>query len=147
LTALRTFTGLEHRFQLVHHADGVRWINDSKATNVGSTVAALTGLHLEGRLHLLLGGDGKGADFSELAELINKSEIFCYCFGQDGRQLAALSAQSQLFDTMEQAIEALRPSLKNGDMVLLSPACASLDQFVSFEKRGEEFTRLAQLSR
>lgn len=147
LTALRTFTGLEHRFQLVHHADGIRWINDSKATNVGSTVAALTGLHLEGRLHLLLGGDGKGADFSELAELINKPEIFCYCFGQDGRQLAALSAQSQLFDTMEQAIEALRPSLKNGDMVLLSPACASLDQFASFEKRGEEFTRLAQLSR
>ena len=145
-TALRTFTGLDHRFQLAHFADGVRWINDSKATNVGSTVAALTGLHLTGALHLLLGGDGKNADFSELQKLINKPYIHCYCFGQDGKQLAALSAQSHLFDTMEQAIEYLRPQLKAGDMVLLSPACASLDQFASFEKRGEEFTRLAKLS-
>lgn len=145
-TALRTFTGLDHRFQLAHFADGVRWINDSKATNVGSTVAALTGLHLTGTLHLLLGGDGKNADFSELQKLINKPYIHCYCFGQDGKQLAALSAQSHLFDTMEQAIEYLRPQLKAGDMVLLSPACASLDQFASFEKRGEEFTRLAKLS-
>ncbi len=145
-TALRTFTGLDHRFQLAHFADGVSWINDSKATNVGSTVAALTGLHLTGTLHLLLGGDGKNADFSELQKLINKPHIHCYCFGQDGKQLAALSAQSHLFDTMEQAIEYLRPQLKAGDMVLLSPACASLDQFASFEKRGEEFTRLAKLS-
>lgn len=145
-TALRTFTGLDHRFQLAHFADGVRWINDSKATNVGSTVAALTGLHLTGTLHLLLGGDGKNADFSELQKLINKPYIHCYCFGQDGKQLAALSAQSHLFDTMEQAIEYLRPQLNAGDMVLLSPACASLDQFASFEKRGEEFTRLAKLS-
>ncbi|WP_386689836.1 UDP-N-acetylmuramoyl-L-alanine--D-glutamate ligase [Lonepinella sp. MS14437] len=143
-TALRTFTGLDHRFQLAHFANGVRWINDSKATNVGSTVAALTGLHLNGKLHLLLGGDGKGADFSELEKLINKPEILCYCFGQDGAELAKLSVQSQLFDTMEQAIQALRPLLKSGDMVLLSPACASLDQFSSFEQRGEQFTRLAQ---
>lgn len=144
--ALRHFSGLEHRFQLAHIAHGVRWVNDSKATNVGSTVAALTGLHVAGTLHLLLGGDGKGADFSELASLINQPNIFCYCFGQDGKQLAALSAQSQLFETMAQAIESLRPRLRAGDMVLLSPACASLDQFPSFEKRGEEFTRLAQLS-
>ncbi|WP_439238591.1 UDP-N-acetylmuramoyl-L-alanine--D-glutamate ligase [Lonepinella sp. BR2919] len=143
-TALRTFTGLDHRFQLAHFANGVRWINDSKATNVGSTVAALTGLHLNGKLHLLLGGDGKGADFCELEKLINKPDILCYCFGQDGAELAKLSAQSQLFDTMEQAIQALRPLLKSGDMVLLSPACASLDQFSSFEQRGEQFTRLAQ---
>ena len=146
LTALRTFNGLEHRFQSVHFANGVRWINDSKATNVGSTVAALTGLYIEGRLHLLLGGDGKGADFSELEKLINKPDIFCYCFGQDGKQLAELSRQSRLFDTMEQAVEALRPLLQAGDLVLLSPACASLDQFVSFEKRGEAFVRLAKLS-
>ena len=145
-TALREFGGLEHRFQLAHMADGVRWINDSKATNVGSTVAALTDLQVKGKLHLLLGGDGKGADFSELATLINQPHIFCYCFGQDGKQLAALSSQSQLFDTMEQAIAAIRPQLQAGDMVLLSPACASLDQFPCFEARGDEFTRLAQLS-
>ncbi|MDU8924109.1 UDP-N-acetylmuramoyl-L-alanine--D-glutamate ligase [Pasteurellaceae bacterium LIM206] len=144
--ALRGFGGLDHRFQLVHFADGVRWINDSKATNVGSTVAALTGLQVAGKLHLLLGGDGKGADFSELEKLINKPEIFCYCFGRDGAALAGLSSQSELFDNMEQAINAIRPRLQAGDMVLLSPACASLDQFASFEKRGEEFTRLAQLA-
>lgn len=146
LTALRSFNGLDHRFQLAHIANGVRWINDSKATNVGSTVAALTGLQVDGKLHLLLGGDGKGADFSELANLINQPHIICYCFGKDGDKLAKLTAQSQLFETMQQAIEALRPTLKLGDMVLLSPACASLDQFTSFEKRGEEFTKLAQLS-
>ncbi|OOF44147.1 UDP-N-acetylmuramoyl-L-alanine--D-glutamate ligase [Rodentibacter trehalosifermentans] len=145
-TALRQFKGLDHRFQLVHQANGVRWINDSKATNVGSTVAALTGLFVEGKLHLLLGGDGKGADFSELATLINQPNIICYCFGRDGALLAKLSSQSRLFDTMEQAVECLRPTLKDGDIVLLSPACASLDQFASFEKRGEEFTRLAKLS-
>lgn len=145
-TVLRQFKGLDHRFQLAHQAHGVRWVNDSKATNVGSTVAALEGLTVEGKLHLLLGGDGKGADFSELATLINRPNIICYCFGRDGAQLAALSPQSHLFDTMEQAVEFLRPALSAGDMVLLSPACASLDQFASFEKRGEEFTRLAKLS-
>ena len=145
-TALRQFKGLDHRFQLAHQANGVRWINDSKATNVGSTVAALAGLYVEGTLHLLLGGDGKGADFSELADLINQPYISTYCFGRDGKQLAALSSQSHLFETMEQAISFLRPHLKAGDMVLLSPACASLDQFASFEKRGEEFTRLAKLA-
>ena len=145
-TALREFGGLEHRFQVAHMAHGVRWINDSKATNVGSTVAALTGLQVAGKLYLLLGGDGKGADFSTLATLINQPHIYCYCFGQDGKQLAALSSQSQLFDTMEQAIAVIRPQLQAGDMVLLSPACASLDQFPCFEARGEAFTRLAQLS-
>ncbi|HDR1343835.1 TPA: UDP-N-acetylmuramoyl-L-alanine--D-glutamate ligase [Pasteurella multocida] len=144
--ALCGFNGLDHRFQLAHFAHGVRWVNDSKATNVGSTVAALTGLQLNGTLHLLLGGDGKGADFSELASLINQPNIICYCFGQDGEQLAALSPRSQRFSTMEEAINALRPTLSAGDMVLLSPACASLDQFSSFEQRGDEFTRLAKLS-
>ncbi|PJG85568.1 UDP-N-acetylmuramoyl-L-alanine--D-glutamate ligase [Conservatibacter flavescens] len=146
LTALREFGGLAHRFQLAHEANGVSWINDSKATNVGSTVAALNGLQVAGKLYLLLGGDGKGADFSELAALINESHIYCYCFGRDGKQLAELSAQSQLFDTMEQAIDAIRPRLEVGDMVLLSPACASLDQFSSFEQRGEIFTHLAKCS-
>lgn len=144
--ALREFNGLDHRFQLAHFAHGVRWVNDSKATNVGSTVAALTGLQLNGTLHLLLGGDGKGADFSELASLISQPNIICYCFGQDGEQLAALSPRSQRFSTMEEAINALRPTLSAGDMVLLSPACASLDQFSSFEQRGDEFTRLAKVS-
>ncbi|MFC0309778.1 UDP-N-acetylmuramoyl-L-alanine--D-glutamate ligase [Gallibacterium trehalosifermentans] len=142
--ALKNFAGLDHRFQTVHEENGVRWVNDSKATNVGSTQAALNGLEVAGRLYLLLGGDGKGADFSELKPLINKTNIFCYCFGQDKQALAALSTQSVIVDTMEQAIQAIRPLLKAGDMVLLSPACASLDQFANFEVRGQEFARLAK---
>ncbi|WP_150539863.1 UDP-N-acetylmuramoyl-L-alanine--D-glutamate ligase [Actinobacillus vicugnae] len=142
--ALQVYGGLEHRFQAVKTNDGVRWVNDSKATNVGSTVAALNGLQVEGTLYLLLGGDGKAADFSELNHLINKPNIVCYCFGQDGAQLAELSSQSVLVETMQQAIAQIRPQLKKGDMVLLSPACASLDQFKNFEERGQVFVKLAQ---
>lgn len=142
--ALQVYGGLPHRFQAVATNDGVRWVNDSKATNVGSTVAALNGLTVAGTLYLLLGGDGKAADFSELKPLINKPNIICYCFGQDGEALAALSEQSVLVETMQQAVEAIRPQLKKGDMVLLSPACASLDQFKNFEQRGDVFIALAQ---
>ncbi|KAE9541962.1 UDP-N-acetylmuramoyl-L-alanine--D-glutamate ligase [Ursidibacter maritimus] len=144
IQALKTYSGLDHRFQPVPTTDGVRWINDSKATNVGSTVAALNGLKVEGTLYLLLGGDGKGADFSELKPLINQEHICCYCFGRDGKQLAELTTNSVLVETMQQAVEAIRPLLKAGDMVLLSPACASLDQFPNFEVRGKQFAELAQ---
>lgn len=142
--ALKTYGGLPHRFQAVVTNDGVRWVNDSKATNVGSTVAALNGLEVAGTLYLLLGGDGKAADFSELKPLINKPNIVCYCFGQDGAELAKLSTQSVLVETMYQAVAEIKPKLKAGDMVLLSPACASLDQFKNFEQRGDEFMKLAQ---
>ncbi|QIM63768.1 UDP-N-acetylmuramoyl-L-alanine--D-glutamate ligase [Pasteurellaceae bacterium Orientalotternb1] len=142
--ALQSYSGLDHRFQPVPTHDGVRWINDSKATNVGSTVAALNGLQVDGTLYLLLGGDGKGADFSELQPLINKENIVCYCFGRDGAELAKLTENSVLLETMQQAVEAIRPHLKAGDMVLLSPACASLDQFPNFEVRGKQFAQLAQ---
>lgn len=142
--ALQRYSGLDHRFQPVPTNDGVRWINDSKATNVGSTVAALHGLQVDGTLYLLLGGDGKGADFSELKPLINRENIVCYCFGRDGAELAKLTQNSVVVETMQQAVEAIRPQLKAGDMVLLSPACASLDQFPNFEVRGKQFAQLAQ---
>ncbi|QIW15531.1 UDP-N-acetylmuramoyl-L-alanine--D-glutamate ligase [Pasteurellaceae bacterium RH1A] len=144
IKALQTYGGLDHRFQPVPTQDGVSWINDSKATNVGSTVAALNGLQVAGTLYLLLGGDGKDADFTELKPLINKPNIICYCFGQDGAKLAQLSSQSVLVETMQEAVEQIRPRLKAGDMVLLSPACASLDQFPNFEVRGKVFSQLAQ---
>ncbi|HHH1140642.1 UDP-N-acetylmuramoyl-L-alanine--D-glutamate ligase [Yersinia enterocolitica] len=145
LKALTTFTGLPHRFQLVFEHNGVRWINDSKATNVGSTEAALDGLQVDGTLHLLLGGDGKSADFSGLTRFLQGDHIKIYCFGRDGEQLAELRPEvSQLTETMEQATALLAKSLAPGDMVLLSPACASLDQFRSFEQRGDEFARLAE---
>ncbi|ELX8407515.1 TPA: UDP-N-acetylmuramoyl-L-alanine--D-glutamate ligase [Klebsiella oxytoca] len=145
LKALTTFTGLAHRFQLVLEHNGVRWINDSKATNVGSTEAALNGLHLDGTLYLLLGGDGKSADFTPLSRYLTGDNIRLYCFGRDGPQLAALRPDVAVqTETMEQAMRQIAPQVVPGDMVLLSPACASLDQFKNFEQRGDIFARLAK---
>ncbi|MDK1084269.1 cyanophycin synthetase, partial [Cronobacter sakazakii] len=136
---------LAHRFQLAYEHNGVRWINDSKATNVGSTEAALNGLHLDGTLHLLLGGDGKSADFSPLAHYLTGDRVRLYCFGRDGDALAALRPEiSERMDTMEEAMKVIAGRVQPGDMVLLSPACASLDQFKNFEQRGDVFTRLAK---
>ncbi|WP_139536961.1 UDP-N-acetylmuramoyl-L-alanine--D-glutamate ligase [Klebsiella spallanzanii] len=145
LKALTTFTGLAHRFQQVLEHNGVRWINDSKATNVGSTEAALNGLHLDGTLYLLLGGDGKSADFTPLSRYLSGDNVRLYCFGRDGAQLAALRPDVAVqTETMEQAMRQIAPLVVAGDMVLLSPACASLDQFKNFEQRGDIFARLAK---
>ncbi|MBD9643919.1 UDP-N-acetylmuramoyl-L-alanine--D-glutamate ligase [Pantoea sp. PNT02] len=145
LKALTTFTGLAHRFQLVHEANGVRWINDSKATNVGSTEAALNGLQVKGTLWLLLGGDGKSADFSPLARYLQGDNVKLFCFGRDGDALAALRPEiATRTETMQQAMTQIAAQVKAGDMVLLSPACASLDQFRNFEQRGDQFAQLAR---
>ncbi|MDI9220421.1 UDP-N-acetylmuramoyl-L-alanine--D-glutamate ligase [Pantoea sp. EA-12] len=145
LKALTTFTGLAHRFQLVHEANGVRWINDSKATNVGSTEAALNGLQVKGTLWLLMGGDGKSADFSTLTPYLQGDNVQLFCFGRDGDALAALRPEiATRTETMQQAMALIAPQVKAGDMVLLSPACASLDQFRNFEQRGDQFAQLAK---
>jgi UDP-N-acetylmuramoylalanine--D-glutamate ligase len=135
LAALTHFNGLAHRFQLVHEHQGVRWINDSKATNVGSTEAALNGLQVKGTLWLLMGGDGKSADFTPLIPWLQGDNVRLYCFGRDGDALAALRPEIAVrTETMRQAMEQIAPQVKAGDMVLLSPACASLDQFRNFER-------------
>ncbi|UQY44852.1 UDP-N-acetylmuramoyl-L-alanine--D-glutamate ligase [Erwinia sp. PK3-005] len=145
LKALTTFRGLAHRFQLVHERNGVRWINDSKATNVGSTEAALSGLQAQGTLWLLLGGDGKSADFSSLTRYLQGDAIRVWCYGRDGAALAALRPEiSSQTETLEQAMRAIAPQVRPGDIVLLSPACASLDQFRNFEQRGDRFAQLAR---
>ncbi|AOM42868.1 UDP-N-acetylmuramoyl-L-alanine--D-glutamate ligase [Xenorhabdus hominickii] len=145
LQALRTYSGLEHRFQVVHMRNDVFWVNDSKSTNVGSTQAALSGLKMEGTLYLLLGGDGKAANFTPLKPYLSGNNIRLYCFGRDGEQLAQLRPEiSTLTETMEQAMREIALKLVAGDMVLLSPACASFDQFNGFEHRGREFARLAE---
>ncbi|WP_422458273.1 UDP-N-acetylmuramoyl-L-alanine--D-glutamate ligase [Pantoea sp. BJFS-204] len=145
LAALTHFNGLAHRFQLVHEHQGVRWINDSKATNVGSTEAALNGLQVKGTLWLLMGGDGKSADFTPLIPWLQGDNVRLYCFGRDGDALAALRPEIAVrTETMRHAMEQIAPQVKAGDMVLLSPACASLDQFRNFEQRGEQFAQLAK---
>ena len=145
LAALTSFNGLAHRFQLVHEHQGVRWINDSKATNVGSTEAALNGLQVSGTLWLLLGGDGKSADFSPLTPYLQGDNLRIYCFGRDGDALAALRPEIAVrTETLREAMEQIAPQVKSGDMVLLSPDCASLDQFRNFEQRGEQFAQLVK---
>ncbi|MBD8215039.1 UDP-N-acetylmuramoyl-L-alanine--D-glutamate ligase [Erwinia persicina] len=145
LKALTTFGGLPHRFQLVHEHNGVRWINDSKATNVGSTEAALNGLQVKGTLWLLLGGDGKSADFSSLTRYLQGDRIRTYCFGRDGEALAALRPEIAVqTETLAEAVQQIAAQVQPGDLVLLSPACASLDQFKNFEQRGDLFAQLAR---
>ncbi|PSU32720.1 UDP-N-acetylmuramoyl-L-alanine--D-glutamate ligase [Photobacterium lutimaris] len=141
--ALRRYNGLAHRCQLVAEQHGVKWVNDSKATNLASTLAALNGLQLNGRLHLLVGGDGKGADFSELAPILATLDTQLYCFGRDGEQFAPLVSQPVMVETMEQAMSHAAQTARAGDMILLSPACASFDQFANFMVRGDTFVELA----
>ncbi|MFP3014384.1 MAG: UDP-N-acetylmuramoyl-L-alanine--D-glutamate ligase [Arsenophonus sp.] len=144
LSVISNYTGLPHRCQLVHKNLGIQWVNDSKSTNIASTKAALNGLQITGRLYLLLGGDGKSVDFSSLKPYILSKNIKLCCFGRDGYKLAMLKKNSLLLDTMEQCLRTIAPELKDGDIILLSPACASFDQFRNFEDRGEKFTQLAK---
>jgi UDP-N-acetylmuramoylalanine--D-glutamate ligase len=123
---------------------GVKWVNDSKATNVASTLAALSGLTLEGKLYLLVGGVGKGADFSELAKPLSELNVKLCCFGRDGEEFMALHPSAVLYDTLNNVLTDITPELQKGDMVMLSPACASFDQFANFMARGDDFTQLAQ---
>lgn len=143
LPAIKAYQGLTHRCQVVADKRGVKWVNDSKATNVASTLAALSGLSLTGRLYLLVGGVGKGADFSELASPLSKLNVQLCCFGVDGEAFMPLHPSAKRFDRMSDVIEWVAPQLSEGDMVMLSPACASFDQFNNFMARGDAFRELA----
>lgn len=144
LHVLRQFHCLPHRCELVYDHKGVRWINDSKSTNIASTQVAIQGLNITGTLHLLIGGYGKCANFNSLITWIEEKNIALYCFGQDGPNLAKLCHNNVLLaDTLEQIMYIIGKRVKKGDLVLLSPACASTDQFINFEERGKVFTKLA----
>ena len=142
IAAMKSYQGLAHRCQRVTKFKEVVWVNDSKATNPASTIAALDGLQLKGKLHLLLGGDGKGADFTDLIPVLNKLDVQLYCFGKDAKAVA-LQANAIIVADMQQAMQLAANNAKAGDMVLLSPACASLDQFTNFMQRGDIFASFA----
>ncbi|URJ28038.1 UDP-N-acetylmuramoyl-L-alanine--D-glutamate ligase [Candidatus Blochmannia vicinus (nom. nud.)] len=145
LKVLCQFSGLTHRCQLIYKNHGVSWINDSKATNVNATTEAINNLTLSGTLHLMLGGDGKLADFSTLKHLIKQYEIHLYCFGKDGLLLTEIGFNNVILtNTMIQAMRIINRRTKEKDIVLLSPACSSLDQFKSFATRGYMFTYFAR---
>lgn len=140
---LRRFEGLPHRMQTVAQIDGVVWINDSKGTNVGATEAAVAGL--PGPLVLLAGGDSKGADFSLLRSAVAGKVKAAVVYGRDRGLLAkALDGVTEvwLVEDLPAAVAVARQIARAGDTVLLSPACASFDQFENYQARGECFTQL-----
>lgn len=149
LESLRVFTGLAHRCEWVAEQAGVTYINDSKGTNVGATVAAIQGLGatISGKVILLAGGVGKGADFSDLSDPMATFGKAAVVYGQDGNSIGDVLAEStSIIRTadMVAALEQARNLAQAGDLILLSPACASFDAYASFEKRGEHFRQLVE---
>lgn len=146
LAVLRRFTGLAHRCQFVAEKNGVRWINDSKATNVGATLAAIDGIagDINGRLWLIAGGQGKGQDFSPLVPLLKTRIAGMACLGQDKEQLLALGANTHAVASMNEAVAWCAGQAAAGDWVLLAPACASLDMYPNYPARGDHFVSLVE---
>ena len=142
LTALCEFKGLEHRCEFVADIRGVRYYNDSKGTNVGAAVSALRGLSGSGKVVLIAGGVGKGADFAPLMDTLAKlgrAAIFIGEMADPMQELLASRIPSTIADTMSAAVSAASEYALAGDVVLLSPACASFDMFNNYEHRGRVF--------
>ena len=140
LNTLKEFKGLAHRTQFVTEINGVNWINDSKATNVGATIAALVGL--PGKHVLIAGGDAKGADFAELTSVVKQHCRAVVLMGKDAAMIEAVLPAAMPVVTvvdMHAAVVAAQSLAKTGDNVLLAPACASFDMFDNFEHRGDVF--------
>ncbi|MGI2855649.1 UDP-N-acetylmuramoyl-L-alanine--D-glutamate ligase [Shewanella algae] len=140
----REFKGLPHRCELVAVKNGATWLNDSKATNVGATVAALEGLSdYLGDVILIAGGDGKGADFRPLASALG-TVTHLISLGRDGDKIAALKEDAIKVGSMAEAVSKAAELASSGDIVLLSPACASLDMYSNFMARGDDFRQLVE---
>lgn len=143
---LRSFHGVAHRLELVLESRGVRWINDSKATNVDSTLTALESF--DGDVHLILGGDGKGQDFTPLRAAVAAKCLSLHLIGESAGQLEEALLDSgvhiQHDGDLRLAVASCARTARSGDVVLLSPACASFDQFNNFEERGLAFRGLVE---
>lgn len=140
--ALRKFKGLSHRMQRVAEIRGVTWVNDSKATNIGACVAALQGYAR--KVVLIAGGDAKGADMNELTPAIKEKAKSVVLMGKDaGLIKQALNDCVPIYsaDNMAQAVQIAAGLADAGESVLLSPACASLDQYKNYQDRGDKFTK------
>jgi len=146
--AVRAFKGLPHRMELVLERSNVRWVNDSKATNIGAAQAAIEGIR--GKVILLAGGLGKGADFSVLTPVLKSRVQSVVLFGEDAYKMFELwhdEVDCKVVDDLSAAVGMaadIASSIKGKKTVLLSPACASFDQFKGFEDRGEQFSQLVK---
>jgi UDP-N-acetylmuramoylalanine--D-glutamate ligase len=141
---LRSFAGVPHRLEQVAEIDGVRFVNDSKATNVASATVGLRAF--DGGVHAILGGSDKGEDFSGLVDPVRESCAACYLTGATADRIA--TALVPVIDSgvelhrcadLDEAVRRAAAAAGPGDVVLLSPACASFDAFQDFEQRGERF--------
>jgi UDP-N-acetylmuramoylalanine--D-glutamate ligase len=140
IDALREFTGLPHRSQWIADVGDVRYVNDSKGTNVGATLAAVAGM--PGSLVLIAGGQGKGQDFAPLAAAFRGKVRHVVLIGQDAKVLAAALegvASIEFAKDMDDAVQRAARAARSGETVLLSPACASLDMFRDYAHRGYMF--------
>lgn len=148
LYGLREYRGEPHRVEPVAIVNEVEYVDDSKGTNVGATVAALLGLGAERRLVVILGGDGKGQDFAPLAEPLQRHARAAVLIGQDAPRLQAALAGTgvplQLADSLPDAVQRCQALAQPGDAVLLSPACASMDMFRNYAHRAEVFVTAVQ---
>lgn len=139
--ALKSFKGLAHRMQKVAEFNGVTWINDSKATNIGACMAALQGYNR--KVILIAGGDAKGADMNELAPIVKEKAKAVVLMGKDAEKIAkALDSEIPVCKAanMGEAVGFAANFAEADDIVLLSPACASLDQYKNYQDRGDQFT-------
>jgi UDP-N-acetylmuramoylalanine--D-glutamate ligase len=141
--ALRTFPGVPHRLEPVGEVAGVRFVNDSKATNVAAATRALAA-YADEPVHLILGGSLKGESFAPLANAIGENVVSIHLVGAAAPELAAALGGLPFHDdeTVARAVEHAAHEARPGEIVLLSPACASYDQYANFEERGDDFRRL-----
>ncbi len=147
---LRDFDGVPHRLEEVASSRGVLYVNDSKATNVPSTLVALQSFPPHDGapvVHVILGGQGKGQDFASLRAELARSARAAYLIGEDATSIAEALEGSGVevhqCEDIERAVASAARAASPGEIVLLSPACASFDQFTDFEARGQRFRELA----
>jgi UDP-N-acetylmuramoylalanine--D-glutamate ligase len=148
VAALRDFRGIAHRSQWVAEIDGVEWINDSKATNVGAAQASIEGR--ERPVILIAGGQSKGADVSVMVNTIRQKVRLVILMGEDADRLQQAWQEATRIErvaNMHEAVQLAQSSARQGDCVLLAPACASFDMYPRFEARGDDFMqRVRELS-
>lgn len=143
ISSLKTFPGVEHRLEFVRELDGVKYINDSKATNVDAVWYALGSF--ETPINLILGGKDKGNDYTQIAELVKKNVKKIYAVGSSAEKVNNFFkeiVEVEIKDSFENCVSAARKEAEQNEIVLLSPACASFDMFKSYEHRGEVFKKL-----
>lgn len=138
--AVAEFRGLRHRCEFVRELAGVRYYNDSKGTNIGATVAAINGLAQGANVVLIAGGEGKGADFSQLAPVVDRAVKQLILIGRDAELInEACKGRAVMAASLADAVNKARELARAGDVVLLSPACASFDMFKGYDDRGLQF--------